>query len=83
MIYKGMEFKSFEHLNDILSDMKLDETLRQHQFEYWKARVNGRISELEPLINELKEKGILLLDLSPELHTEWVELHNVKLFYKF
>jgi len=83
MIYKGMEFKSFEQMNDILSDMKLDETLRQHQFEYWKARVNGRISELEPLINELKEKGILFLDLSPELHTEWIELNNVKLFYKF
>ena len=78
-----MEFKSFEHLNDILSDMKLDETLRKNQFEYWKARVNGRISELQPLISELKEKGVLLLDLSPELHTEWVELNNVKLFYNF
>jgi hypothetical protein len=82
-MYKRMDKKDFEHMNLVLMDTTLDEILRHENYVYWKKRVNGRIEDLTPLINECKEKNIPLFNLSPELHEEWIELHNVKLFYNF
>jgi hypothetical protein len=50
---------------------------------YWFKRVNDRIKELEPLISECLTKGVDILNLSPELEREWVELHECKEFYQF
>jgi len=82
-IFKKMEDKDFQHMGSILSDTNISDDIKADQYLYWKKRVNGRIELLKPLIEELKEKNILLLDLSPDLHKEWIELHNVKLYYNF
>lgn len=82
MKFKQMEKGDFEHMNNGLQGEK-NENLKKEIYEYWQIRVNGRLKELEPLIYELKEKNITLLSLSRELNEEYIELNNVKLFYKF
>ena len=82
-MYKHMEKKDFEDMNAFLKDLTILSHVKQGVYEYWKARVNERIKMLTPLIEELKEKHITLLEVSPQLHEEWVDLHDVKLFYQF
>ena len=82
-MYKKMYKKDFEHLNLVLHSKDIDEKTKVDNYQYWQKRVNGRINDLSPLISECKEKGISILDLSPELHEEWIELHNVKMYYNF
>jgi hypothetical protein len=82
-MYKKMYKKDFDNLNLILNDTSIDRETKYSNYKYWQKRINGRINDLSPLIKECKEKSIALLDLSPELHEEWIELHNVKLFYNF
>lgn len=81
---KQMEKKDFEQLNLIMhSDTKIDDKIKIHQYEYWQNRINLRIDYLIPLINECNDKGYELATISKELHEEWLELHEVKRFYKF
>lgn len=81
---KQMEKKDFKHLNIILHpDTKIDDDIRRHQHEYWQKRINMRIDYLTPLINECNSNGYDLATISKELHEEWLELHEVKRFYKF
>jgi hypothetical protein len=83
-MYKKMEDKDFELMNFILnSTSEISNTQKAEQYQYWKKRVVGRIDLLQPLIDELKNKNILLLEISPDLHKEWIELNNVKLYYNF
>lgn len=82
-IYKQMYKKDFEHMNTILNDLSIETTIKRENYVYWQKRVNGRIELLTPLVNECKEKNIDLFTLSNELHEEWIELHNVKLYYNF
>ena len=79
---KQMEQENFYHLNQMLIDNgKVIQT--GDQYEYWKKRINERIEYLTPLMDELKNKGISLATLSKELHQEWIELIEVKEYYKF
>ena len=80
--FKQMDKQAFDHMHMILQDNS-DVKLKANSYEYWKKRVNGRLNQLEPLIKELNQKNISLLSLSKELNEEYIELNNVKLFYKF
>ena len=81
---KQMDKKSFEHLAYILDPKSnIDEETRHHQYEYWKNRINLRIQYIQPVINECMNKGYDIATISKELHDEWIELHEVKRFYKF
>lgn len=80
---KQMEKKDFEHMNLVLHpSTKMDKSEKTYQYEYWQKRINLRIEYLTPLINECKDKGYDLATISKELHEEWIELHEVKRFYK-
>lgn len=81
---KQVEKKDFEHLHLVLSpNNNISNDDKRHQYEYWEKRINLRIKYLTPLINECNEKGYCLATLSKELHEEWLQLHEVKRFYKF
>jgi hypothetical protein len=83
-LVKQMEKKDFEHLQMILEpSTKVSSSIIAHQYEYWQQRVNLRIEYLTPLIDECSLKGYDLSTLSKELHEEWLELHEIKRFYKF
>jgi hypothetical protein len=79
---KQMEPNDFYQLNKILNDRGCIVYLGD-QYEYWKKRINERIVYLTPLMDELKQKGLSLATLSKELHQEWIELLEVKEYYKF
>jgi hypothetical protein len=79
---KQMEPDNFYHLNEVLHD-KGNVVQNGDQYDYWKKRINERIEYLTPLMDELKVKGISLATLSKELHQEWVELLEVKEYFKF
>ena len=79
---KQMEHENFCHLNEVLHD-KGNIVRNGDQYDYWKKRINERIDYLTPLMDELKSKGISLATLSKELHQEWVELIEVKEYFKF
>jgi hypothetical protein len=77
-----MEPENFYHLNKVLHD-KGCLVNNGDQYDYWKKRINERIKYLTPLMDELKSKGISLATLSKELHQEWIELIEVKEYFKF
>jgi hypothetical protein len=79
---KQMEPDNFYHLNEVLHD-KENIVKNGDQYDYWKKRINERIDYLTPLMDELKSKGISLATLSKELHQEWIELLEVKEYFKF
>jgi hypothetical protein len=79
---KQMEPENFYHLNKVLHD-KGCLVNNGDQYDYWKKRINERIKYLTPLMDELKSKGISLATLSKELHQEWIELIEVKEYFKF
>lgn len=81
---KQVNKKDIEHLQMILDpNTNIEDEIRSHQYQYWKQRINLRIDYLTPLINECSLKGYDLSTLSKELHEEWIELHEIKRFYKF
>lgn len=81
---KQVEKKDFEHLQMILDpSTKVEDEIRANQYEYWQQRINLRIDYLTPLIEECSSKGYDLSTLSKELHEEWLQLHEIKRFYKF
>jgi hypothetical protein len=77
---KQMEPNDFYRLNEILHDKKCKITCGD-QYNYWQKRINERIEYLNPLMNELKTKGISLATLSKELHQEWIELIEYKEYF--
>jgi hypothetical protein len=79
---KQMEPENFYHLNKVLHH-KGCLVNNGDQYDYWKKRINERIKYLTPLMDELKSKGISLATLSKELHQEWIELIEVKEYFKF
>jgi hypothetical protein len=79
---KQMEPENFCYLNEVLHD-KGCVVNTGDQYDYWKKRINERIEYLTPLMDELKVKGISLATLSKELHQEWIELIEVKEYFKF
>jgi hypothetical protein len=79
---KQMEPENFYHLNKVLHH-KGCLVNNGDQYDYWKKRINERIEYLMPLMDELKHKGISLATLSKELHQEWIELLEVKEYFKF
>ena len=79
---KQMEPNNFYQMYNILFD-KGCVVNTGDQYEYWKKRINERIHYLTPLINELKKKKISLATVSKELHQEWIELIEVKEYFKF
>jgi hypothetical protein len=79
---KQMEKKNFEAMHEILHINNGKRTCGD-QYEYWKKRVNERINFIQPLIDELKLKGISLGTLSKELNEEWLELNESKEYYNF
>ena len=79
---KQMEPENFYHMYNILHHEGCVVNTGD-QYEYWKKRINERIEYLMPLMDELKNKGISLATLSKELHQEWIELIEVKEYYKF
>jgi hypothetical protein len=81
---KQMEQKDFEHMHYILNaTTELTQSQKRDQFVYWEKRVLERIEYIKPLIEECKLKDIDLRVLSLELHKEWMELNEVREFYKF
>jgi hypothetical protein len=81
---KQVEKKDFEHINLVLNpNNDINPEDKRYQYEYWEKRINLRIEYLTPLINECNQKGYCLATLSKELHEEWLQLHEVKRFYKF
>lgn len=75
-----MELNDFYRLNEILHHKGCIINTGD-QYDYWKKRINERIEYLNPLMNELKQKGINLATLSKELHQEWIELIECKEYY--
>jgi hypothetical protein len=75
---KQMKKEDFEILHIIMNDKTMNDSTKS----YWGRRVVERIDYLKPLISECQQKKIDLSTLSEELHKEWIELNEVREFYK-